>query len=190
MSDLKLSCHCQAITAVVRSIKPGKGTRLECYCNDCQAFAKHLAPQGGILNQYGGTQVLQIAPSMIEILQGHQHLRCTRLTRKGLYRWHSACCNTPIANTVSRKIPFVGLARAFMSDDQDIDRLLGPVFGAVKVEDALSGLPDLDKLMGDKQKIKFKVIVKIIVWKLLGKNSPNCFYENDGRAVVKPQVLS
>ena len=189
MSDLQLSCQCKTITGVVRAIKPGKGMRLVCYCSDCQTFAKHLAPAGGILNQYGGTQILQIAPSMIEILQGQQHLRCTRLTRKGLYRWHSACCDTPIANTVSRKIPFVGLAYEFISDDQDVDGLIGPVVGTNKVANSIPGLPDRAKIAGESRTIKILAIAKIILWKLLGKSNPNPFYANDGRAVVKPQVL-
>ena len=37
-----------------------------------------------------------------------------RLTPKGLFRWHTTCCNTPVGNTLRPSVPFVGIvAQAF-----------------------------------------------------------------------------
>lgn len=190
MSDLKLSCQCEKVQGVVPNIKPGKGTRLMCYCADCQAFAQYLQPDGALLDEYGGTQVLQLAPSMLSIEQGQEFLSCLRLSKKGLYRWYSTCCNTPIANTVSRKIPFVGLHRAFIDNKQDIDTSIGKVVGSVGIDDAKPGLPNVEVLAQQQGKIKFKIILKLLTWKLLGKGRTNPFYSVDGKAVVKPLILN
>jgi len=190
MHDLKLSCQCQKVQAVIPNIKPGTGTRLICYCADCQAFAQYLQPEGTLLNEFGGTEVLQLAPSMLRFEQGQSQLRCMRLTKKGLYRWYSACCNTPIANTVSRKIPFVGLQRAFIDNAQDVELAIGPVLGSVGIDDAKPGLPNAAVMAAQKGKIKLKVILKLLQWKLLGKGRINPFYQKDGKAVIKPLLLS
>jgi len=190
MSDLKLSCQCEKMQGMVANIKPGKGTRLMCYCADCQAFSQYLQSNGALLDEYGGTQVLQLAPSMVRIEQGKEYLSCVRLTKKGLYRWYSTCCHTPIANTVSRKIPFVGLHRAFIDSQQDIDTAIGKVVGSVGIEDAKPGLPNAKALAQRQGKIKFKMVLKLLIWKLLGKGRTNPFYSEDGKAVVKPLILN
>jgi len=188
MSDLKLSCKCEKMQGIVVDIKPGKGTRLMCYCADCQAFAQYLQPDGALLDEYGGTQVLQLAPSMLSIEQGKEYLSCLRLTKKGLYRWYSTCCNTPIANTVSRKIPFIGLHRAFIDNKQDIDAAIGKVVGSVGISDAKAGLPNAEVLAQQQGKIKFKIVLTLLTWKLLGKGRTQPFYSDDGKAVVKPLI--
>ena len=175
MSDLKLSCKCEKIQGVVADIKPGKGARLICYCADCQAFAQYLQSNGALLDEYGGTQELLLAPSMVRIEQGEEYLSCLRLTKKGLYRWYSTCCNTPIANTVSRKIPFVGLHRAFIDSQQDIDTAIGKVVGSVGISDAKPGLPNAEVLAQQQGKVKFKIVLKLVIWKTVRKGTYSAF---------------
>jgi hypothetical protein len=112
-----------------------------------------------------------------------------RLTRKGIYRWYSQCCNTPIANTVGIKLPLVTVYQDFILAEQG-EKLANQVehLGAVNEHQALSPLPKA--LIGPSpRKTKFKLIVKLLGWKLTGKGKPNPFYEDSGRAIVKPSVL-
>ncbi len=39
-----------------------------------------------------------------------------RLTPMGLLRWYAGCCNTPIGNMVSARVPFIGIVHMFMGD--------------------------------------------------------------------------
>ena len=42
-------------------------------------------------------------------LQGQHRIVGLRLTPKGLFRWYASCCNTPVGNTLTPAIPFVGI---------------------------------------------------------------------------------
>lgn len=66
----------------------------------------------------------------MEITEGQDKIGCVQLNLKGLYRWHTKCCNMPIANTMrSSKIPFVGVSVKLMrfSSVQEKVEVLGPV---------------------------------------------------------------
>ncbi|NRA19556.1 MAG: hypothetical protein HRU05_03660 [Oceanospirillaceae bacterium] len=189
MGELKLSCKCGKVTGRVEGITPDKGNYLVCYCADCQAFSNHLSADPSILNEFGGTDVLQVAPSMLKIEQGAEYLACLRLRKKGLYRWYTSCCNTPVANTIALKVPFVGIIHSFFAPDQNIQATLGPLIGAFNVQGAKQGLPDRDTLARQKFKLMWLAISKILKWKIQGKGRPNPFFGVDGRAIVKPIIL-
>ena len=88
--------------------------RCECYCKDCQTFAHFLkrdADVRDVLNPQGGTDIVQTLPKYVRFTQGVEHLACMRLTDKGMLRWYTTYCNTPIGNTMaSFKLPFVGVS--------------------------------------------------------------------------------
>jgi len=63
MQDLALQCECGQVRGVVEKVKPASGNRLTCYCSDCQAFAHHVRPKGGVLNAQGGTEIFQVSPA-------------------------------------------------------------------------------------------------------------------------------
>lgn len=69
-----------------------------------------------MLDAYGGTNVVQTAPSRVRITKGEDQLRCMRLSEKGLIRWYTACCRTPMGNTLSGRVPFVGLPRGCLDE--------------------------------------------------------------------------
>ena len=112
--DVPLRCDCGQVRAVARGLSPSKGNRLVCYCNDCQAFAFYLDRAVDVLDEHGGTDIFQVAPCRIEILDGADQLRCIRLKERGLLRWFTACCRTPVGNTLgSIQSPFVGVILRF-----------------------------------------------------------------------------
>ena len=65
--DLSFQSRCGAFKGVVQDISPEQGTRVVCYCNDCQAFIHCLGLKGDYLDQKG---VFQIDPGHLQITDG------------------------------------------------------------------------------------------------------------------------
>jgi hypothetical protein len=126
--SLPLRCRCGAVTGVLHGPSPHNGNHLYCYCDDCRAFA-HFCGIDGLLDGSGGTEIYQTTPSQVEISKGGEQLRCMRLSPKGLLRWYTACCHTPVANTLAMAgFPFAGLNGAFIGGEGAARAaLLGPV---------------------------------------------------------------
>ncbi len=92
-----------------------KVNRCVCYCADCQAFAHALKRPDEILDEAGGTDIVQVTQNDISFMIGIENLACMRLTENGLLRWYAACCNTPIGNTSSNfKIAVIGLVHNWL----------------------------------------------------------------------------
>jgi Family of unknown function (DUF6151) len=122
-----LQCRCGTIQGFVDN--PQVANRVVCYCKDCQAFAHFLGRPGEILDELGGSDVIQVLPKNVTFTQGTQALACMRLTEKGLHRWYAGCCNTPIGNTLgSPKISFIGLVHTCLeTPDRPLQDSFGPV---------------------------------------------------------------
>jgi hypothetical protein len=109
-----LSCRCGSLKgSVSHSVRVN---RCICYCKDCQAFAHFLGQAADILDEQGGTDIVQTLPANVTFSQGQGALACMRLTEKGVLRWYAACCNTPIGNTlINYRVSFVGLIHNCLS---------------------------------------------------------------------------
>lgn len=103
-----LSCRCGEVRGLVASVSPHTVNRVVCYCDDCQAFLHHLG-RAELLDAHGGTDIIQIAPASLSFVQGEKRIVGLRLGPKGLSRWYTSCCRTPVGNTVGPAIPFVGI---------------------------------------------------------------------------------
>jgi hypothetical protein len=116
---------------------PGDSSRLICYCKDCQAFA-HFLKRDDVLDERGGSEVIQVTPKNVTFTAGIESLACVRLTDKGLLRWYAKCCNTPIGNMLATpKMSFVGLVHNCLhSPRQSLDESFGPVKARVNVKGA------------------------------------------------------
>lgn len=124
---LRIQCDCGALKGELR--RTGGVNRCVCYCSDCQAFAHFLKRDGDVLDDMGGTDIVQTSPDNVVFSEGVEHLACMRLTAKGLLRWYAGCCHTPIGNThASFKIPMVGLIHNCLSHDRaSLDDAVGPI---------------------------------------------------------------
>ncbi|HEY0134646.1 MAG TPA: DUF6151 family protein, partial [Nannocystis sp.] len=111
-SEIPLRCACGTIRGTALQASGSTGSRIFCYCDDCQAFARFV-DHPGVMNEQGGTDIYQMAPGRLKITAGVDALRCVRLSEKGLYRWYCGECRTPIGNT-KPPVPFVGLIHSFM----------------------------------------------------------------------------
>jgi hypothetical protein len=127
MTTYPLRCQCGTVRAVLAH--PARGNRVVCYCHDCQAFAHVLDQASRVLDERGGSEIIQVLPKNLTFTQGTEALACLRLTPKGLLRWHSACCRTPIGNTLATgKMSFIGLIHSCLdADGGSRDVAFGPI---------------------------------------------------------------
>ena len=180
MSDsAELRCRCGEVRAVVTNPSPRTVNRVICYCDDCQAYAHQLG-RADLLDSHGGTDIVQVAPASLAFVQGQDKIAGLRLSPKGLYRWYARCCNTPVGNTVSPAIPFVGLVtQSFAGDRQTPDQLFGRPVGAILGKFAVGEVPK------QARSVSFGLIVRalrlILSWRLRGESWPHPFLEQATR---------
>ena len=122
-----ISCTCGRLKGTLN--RNEDVNRCVCYCADCQAFARFLKRENEILDQMGGTSLIQTIPANITFTEGIENLACMRLTAHGLLRWYAACCNTPIGNTPPNpNISYLGLIHNCLSSDPNsLDKSFGSV---------------------------------------------------------------
>lgn len=190
MSDVSLRCRCGNVTGRVRDVNPADGTRVVCYCQSCQEFARHLAAGGRVVDEWGGTEIYQVPPARVELLSGLEHVRCVRLTPKGLFRWYAGCCQTPLANTVSAAVPLVGLISSFAPDRGFDDERFGPLAARVNMSGATGRLPPDKAQQISSLGYGLKVLRLLLWWKLSGRGRPTPFFDAAGAPLSEPEVLS
>ncbi|MFN3210133.1 MAG: DUF6151 family protein [Roseovarius sp.] len=107
---VRKTCHCGACEVMLAVPAPAAGTRVTCYCKDCQTAARLFGHSAALLSPGGGSEIWQTTPDRLTLVAGAEELQILRLSPKGLYRWHARCCDTPVFNTMSRvHLPFVGV---------------------------------------------------------------------------------
>lgn len=187
--DIKLKCTCGKVEGVACDITPSNGNRVVCCCDDCQAFSGFLQRNNDILDEFGGTDIYQTSQSQIKITSGNEHLACVKIKPKGLIRWYARCCNTPVGNTMNASMPFVGVIHNFMKHDGGRDDELGPVRAYVQTAHAL-GKPTYPH---SSRKFPFgitwRIIRKMLVWKIKGLNKPSVFFDANSQPIAKPEIL-
>ncbi len=123
--DIAIGCDCGSFKGVVQDVSNTSHHHGVCYCDDCQAYAVYLGKAKVVLDNHGGTNIFHTTPSKVKFTQGADLVRGLRLTPKGPYRWFTACCKTPIANTsTNAKFPHVGLMHTIWKPERDGLRIL------------------------------------------------------------------
>lgn len=189
MSTITLKCECGAVEGSAVNITPSSGNRVACCCSDCQSFVNHLGRGAQTLDRCGGTEIYQTSLSQVKIHHGHEHLRSLRLTPTGLLRWYTDCCKTPVANTMRASVPFIGLFHTF-TQIEDRELVLGPIRAYCQTQHAI-GEADHPKAhpkfpLG----ISLRILRQLITWKVQGKHKPAAFYTEDGKPIVKPEIVN
>jgi hypothetical protein len=183
-----LQCQCGTLKGVVAV--PQNANRCVCYCRDCQAFAYFLGRADDVLDEQGGSEIIQILPKNLTFTQGREVLACVRLTEKGLVRWYAACCNTPIGNTLATpKVSFIGLVHNCLDQGgPPLEDSFGPVRAWVNMSGA-RGDPK-PKVAGQGRAVWW-FITRVLRARLNGdyRRTP-LFHADTGRLVVTPRVLS
>jgi hypothetical protein len=183
-----LQCQCGTLKGFVTN--PRSASRVICYCKDCQAFAHFLGRPDEVLDERAGSDVIQILPKDLTFTQGIDALACIRLTHKGLLRWYTSCCNTPIGNTLATpKISFVGLVHTCL---QNPDKPLRDSFGPVRVwvnSNSAKGFPK-PKDAGQAA-IALWFVTKVLRARMNGDYKHTPLFQADLRTpIVKPRLLS
>lgn len=189
MTEISLKCSCGTVQGVANS-KPGSGVRVVCCCDDCQVFARYLDREDIMLDEYGGTDIFLIPVSHIKIVEGIEKICCVRLSSKGMFRWYTKCCKTPIGNTSSAGMPFIGLIHNFMDDAGLREKNLGSVLGYTQTKFAKKVLPSDLNQPAFPIGITMIFFSKLILWKLKGLNKPSPFFDSRGNPVSVPHILS
>jgi hypothetical protein len=188
MPKISLGCACGQVQGKTEDVNAQSGNRIHCCCADCQKFVMFLEQENKVLDQYGATDIFQIPIAHVHITAGHEHLALMRLTPKGLNRWYAKCCNTPIGNTLGSKAPFIGVIHNFMQHAESRNQEIGKTRGYIHSHSARATVPDA--LEASFLKITIRVRSKLISWKVKGLNQPSAFFNQNGRAVAKPEVLN
>ncbi len=187
---VNLRCKCGTVKGNL-NVVPGDFFHVHCLCCDCQSFAKHLNNSANILDEHGGSELFQTYPAYMEITEGHENIRCMQLKPKGLYRWHTACCNMPLANTMGKSnVPFVGISVKLMQfeSEQEKRETLGPVtmkaFGKYAIGEAPKDVHPTFPLS-----YMPKILAFMIKGKFLKKYTPHPFF-NDKTPIAKREVMA
>ena len=185
MNNLKLACKCGKVQGVLQKATAKEGIRLVCYCDDCQAFAHYLS-NNGILDANNGTELFQVSYANVEILKGTEYLSSIKLTEKGMIRWYTACCKTPIGNTVSAKQPFIGLIHTFFDGAVNRDTTLGPIWAHTSIKKDSPAA----HLNTPVYTIIPRIVQRLITWKLRDSLKKNPFFTSGGEPASEPKILA
>jgi hypothetical protein len=185
--EIELRCRCGEVAAMVTNASPQKVNRVICYCDDCQAFLHRLG-RADLLNAQGGTDIVQVAPASLTFTRGQNRIAGVRLTPKGLFRWHTTCCNTPVGNTLGPAIPFVGLvAQAFDGGAPRVQGVFGAPLGAILGKYAIGQAPAGST--GINLTLLLRAITKVLGWRLRGRAWPNPFFHLKTRDAIYPLTV-
>jgi hypothetical protein len=184
---MQISCDCGKFRAELKNFPKNTPGRLTCYCDDCQAYLTHLGRED-LLDENGGTEIIPAYPADFTIVSGAEKIKCTRLSEKGLFRFSTSCCNTPIANARPR-LPWLGILRCAYANKEELDRELGPIRSRIMGKFAKGTPPK-----GTPQKFDLKglriVMPYLLKGKILRKGVPTPFFSSAGAPIVTPHVLS
>lgn len=118
--------------------------------------------------------------SHINITEGEEFVACLRLKPDGLFRWHTTCCNTPIGNSFGIKVPYFGIVRQFISDEE-FESKAGSVIGSFFKKFATKSVPKTHLGKHSEVVLILKLLTKFAGWKLGGKTHPNHFFDKQGK---------
>jgi hypothetical protein len=185
--QIELRCRCGEVRGTATDLSPHTVNRIVCYCDDCQAFA-HQIGRADLLDPQGGSDIVQLAPAAVCFTQGQHRIVGLQLKAGGLYRWYASCCYTPVGNTLTPRIPFVGLlAQAFDKArwDEAVGKPSGAIFGKFAV-----GRPPSDST-GLNLLLLLRALGRLFGWRFKGQAWPHPFFSREtGAPLYAVTVLS
>jgi hypothetical protein len=189
-TNVELRCACGVVQGVVSEASPKTINRAVCYCDDCQAFARFLE-RDDLVNDRGGSDIVQIAPSRLRFTAGTDKLRSMRFSEEGLFRWYTDCCKTPAGNMLySARSPFVGMhKRMFVLEGSALDGAVGTPLGSIQGKFAIGGCPP-----GVDEGAGLRFLLPCMKWLLgnviAGRHKPSPYWTADKKPTVEPRIFS
>ncbi len=185
---MEIQCECGKFRAELTKFPQNTPGRLKCYCDDCQTYLYFLKRED-LLDDNGGTEIVPAYPADIQILAGKELIKCTRLSPKGMFRFSTTCCNTPIVNTDAKR-PWAGIPGPMYTrkNPNQLSQALGPIKSSIMGKFGKGTLPP-----GTPATFDFKgmltVLPFILKGQFFGKSKSSPFFEN-GNPIATPKILS
>jgi hypothetical protein len=187
--NLPLRCRCGRVRGIASEVSPASTFRFVCYCKDCQALARFL-DRSDVLDAAGGTEIFQMPPGRVKLTAGADALRCLRLSDRGVLRWYTECCRTPIANTAGAGFPIIGMIHSFVDHEGGRDEALGLTLCGIYTGSAIGPLPS-DAPPPPSLRVFFRRGLKMLSWWVHGLGRPNPFFDDRTNApIFVPRVLT
>ncbi len=192
--DLPFSCDCGTVRGRLIGMSPKVGNHLECYCYDCQAFAHFTGQADKVLDEQGGTQIVQTTAGRLAVDQGVDKLAVVQLGEGQLMRWYASCCGTPVVNTMGKSwVNFNGVLVSPLQDAADgtpKGDVLGPTRGRGFTKSAKGGEAAVGKMTGLPRMMR-KVLGGILKGLVTGEAKRSPLFDPDTKQpVAAPKVLS
>lgn len=184
--EVELGCRCGEVHGWASGLSPRAVNRAVCYCEDCQAFLHYLG-RSELLDVHGGSDIVQMAPRAVSFDRGMERIVAIRLTPKGMHRWYASCCKTPLGNTLTPSIPFIGMVPEVFRGAPDArrrDELFGPSRGGIFGQHAIGGAPEGSTRLN--LGMLAHALRLMLGWKLGGKTWPHPFFDHATRAPSYP----
>lgn len=188
-TSVRKACRCGAVEMTLAVPAPSAGTRVTCFCRDCQTAARLCEDGTDILSQAGGTEIWQTTPDRITFEKGEDRLEIRRLSPKGLYRWVARCCDTPMINTMPKvHWPFAGVVLR-RSEVEGEAASLGPSRCQAFTRDAV---PGQGSPPGDRgfYHAGFRVLARLAAAWISGRSRQNPLLSADGAPIAPVVVIS
>lgn len=188
-TDIELQCRCGEVHGRLRDASPATSNRVLCYCDDCQAYLHHLG-RAELLDERGGSDIVQVAPSTVAFDRGGELIHGVRLTPKGLHRWYARCCKTPVGNTLTPAVPFVGIVTEVLQQApgaRPCDEVFGPPRGRILGKFAVGEPPPGSQ--GLNLRLLARTMRIVFGWKLRGKAWPHPFFDRAGGEARYPSTV-
>lgn len=204
-----IACECGSLSAHAEFYQSESNNRIVCYCDDCQSYARHLGNADNVLDNNGGTDIIQLSPAHFKLATGQEHLSVLRLSPHGLLRWYASCCNTPLCNTPANLgMPYLGLltrnfqkiknstkhskkSQAVSHDQNNIQAMIGPVSFGVGAGSQHPLAADWPVAKGFGFRGLVSTLKNIGRWRLRGDQKRSVLLDAEtGEPTVKPYVLS
>lgn len=190
---LPIRCDCGHVHGHV-DLRDHDARRAVCYCRDCRMFAHFLKRADTVLDRHGGTEVAQISQGRLRFDAGREHLACMRLTPKGILRWYTACCLTPIGNVLAnRHLPYLGLIHTcidFEACVAPMESILGSIDCRIHTHD-----PELRRRYTNAHAtipptLLIRTGMRVLGWRLRGDHRDSPLFEREsGRPIATPRIL-
>ena len=187
-TDLPLRCRCGSVRGIARGVTPSSVNHCFCYCDDCQAFAHFLGRADEVLDAHGGTEITQMSQASVVFTAGADNVAAMRLSPKGMIRWYTSCCRTPIGNTMpTTAMPFIGVIKAFIDAPS---AALGPIRGRGFANGAKGGSAAVPRDGLPEVVMSARGLAKVLRWRLRGDHKRSALrVAATGRPLVEPRVL-
>lgn len=180
-----IQCKCGTIRGRLEGT--GVHNRLICYCTDCRAFARFLGRSAEVLDEQGGTEIVQVAQPRVRFSQGADRIAAVRLSEKGMIRWYASCCKTPIGNTLAdSKFPFIGLIHSSL-DRARMNRDFGTTIARLNTDTAVGDTkPSRRGLPG----VIARFIWIVVTTRIRGQYGNSQLFDDSGSPRVVPSILT